>query len=111
MTRPSDRAIAQAFWELAAPEKDGGQTIGVGVQYLITRARELDATAAPVVVGEDMVRRALDAQPFADDNLGDRVWQLIGYDSDDAKKIIRAALTAALAGEVTAHPGTAPPEE
>lgn len=58
MTRPSDRAIAQAFWELAAPEKDGGQTIGIGVQYLITRARQLDATAAPVVVGEDVMAKA-----------------------------------------------------
>lgn len=95
MTRPSDRAIAQALYELIETQ---GFLIGGTLNLIVERARELDATAAPVVVGEDMVRRALDAQPFADDNLGDRVWQLIGYDSDDARKIIRSILTAALAG-------------
>lgn len=62
----------------------------------------LRATAAPVVVGEvtdAMVERALNAQPFDDDNDASRVWQCLPYDDAGCKHIIRAALTAALAGD------------
>lgn len=53
------------------------------------------AHAAPVVT-EEMVERALNAQPFADDNDPIRVWQLIPRSGVDRKQLMRAALTAAL---------------
>lgn len=59
-------------------------------------------TAAPVVVGEvtdAMVSRALDAQPFIGTNRAKRVWQCFDLYEADAKLAMRAALTAALAGD------------
>lgn len=54
--RPSDRAIAQALYELsdkAFQTKDDEWVFPV-LRIITDRATELDATAAPVVVGEDL---------------------------------------------------------
>lgn len=57
-----------------------------------TLATELDATAVPVVVGEDMVERAYSAY-------GQRCWSRGETASAVTKEDMRAALTAALAGD------------
>lgn len=52
--RPSDRAIAAAFWAFVGDSHNGTTSV------IEQRASELDATAAPVVVGEDgFLREAL----------------------------------------------------
>lgn len=101
MTRPSDRAIAQAFYEFqeattAVPighydDTKGSSTYNWRRSFesaVLARATELDATAAPVVVVEvtdDMICR------FANVYYGRG--KTHGHDR------IRAALTAALAGD------------
>lgn len=68
---------------------------GFSITPLIRQA----ATHPPKSPGvtDEMVSRALDAQPFIDKNDATRVWQLISHDNNLA--VMRAALLAALGGE------------
>lgn len=89
MIRPSARAIAQALYEYQSDNAWDEAT-----DAILERAEEIDATAAPVVVGEDMVDRAVDAYDASLKTLP--VWN----DYRDVKRhMVRAALTAALSGE------------
>lgn len=76
--RPSDRSIAAAFWEIRPSAVCDAIPFRRSV---IERARELDATAAPVVVGED------------------------GFDGDNAKLLecIDALLSLDAAGALAPH--------
>ncbi|MDQ8050722.1 hypothetical protein [Luteibacter sp.] len=121
MTRPSDRAIAQAFAEfqeatIAVPVGHYDDTKGSSTynwrrsfeSTVLARAAELDATAAPVVVGEDTKRLDWLATQFrtctvymSGSNLykpGIGIQSLIGPDFRGA---IDAAMAAALAGDTS----------
>ena len=53
--------------------------------------------AGAQAVTDEMVRRALDCQPFADNDIPVRVWQYLGQlNEQSAEKLMRAALEAAL---------------
>lgn len=84
-SRPSDRSISQAYLEtLPADYAD----IGVDAFPVLARARELDATAAPVVVGEDAILAAM--RPYLDEADG-------GYCCDVHSGLVVAAGRAAIA--------------
>lgn len=52
---------------------------------------------APVVVTPEMTKRALDAQPYADENDPIRAWQMLEVgDVDDKERLAKAMITAAL---------------
>lgn len=89
MTRPSDRAIAQALYELIETQ---GFLIGGTLNLVVERARELDATAALVVVGEDLWSLFLKHRDDISTNV-----LMVGTDDE----LTAAVRTAALAGDHT----------
>jgi hypothetical protein len=95
--RPSDRAIAQAFWELVESQLFLPNPQMDAVLTMIDRdARTIDATAAPVVVGEDMVSRAMHA--YMDAEI-DAFGEVRTPNNGARREAMRKALTAALAGD------------
>lgn len=87
-SRPGDRAIAQAFWNVRRFLKEDDLSL---LNLIEQKATELDATAAPVVVGEDMVERAAHAYVISASRINGQ-----GYIDHEA---MREALKAALSGD------------